>query len=220
MKARHFADILMLLCLVSLALSVSLPFGAQCSTGGADDAIKDLLGHKPDKRHAAVEVLGRIRDPESISALISVLDDANEDWLLRKKIILLFREIREPRAVSSMVDALQDPCPAIRWSAAGALSEFPGSNLVISHLIYTLEDRVLFVREAAIMSLGRLKADRALPFIISALEDKSFAIRCAAINALGRIGPANAVGQLRRISANDPDELIRSEAIKALKGIF
>ena len=217
---RYFTKALRLICLVCLSSAVGLLCAAQGRADETDDLIKRLDSYSLEARYAAVERLGQIRDARSISALMTVLNDTDEDWLLRKKIILLFREIRDPRTVGPVMDSLYDPCPAIRWNAAITLGELPKSNLVIDALIYTLKDRVLFMREAAIQSLGRLKAVQALPFVIAALEDKSFAIRHAAIKALQLIGPANAVEQLRRISRNDPDDLIRSEALKTLKGII
>ena len=218
-SSRFFANTLQLICFACLSIAASLFFAVQCRADETDNLIKSLDDYSLDARNAVVERLGQIRNERSISTLITMLYDTDEDWLLRKKIILLFREIKDPRTVDPVMNSLYDRCPTVRWNAAIALSELPKSSMVIDALIYTLDDRVLFMREAAIQSLGKLKAVQALHFVIAALEDKSFTIRHAAIKALQLIGPANAVKRLRRIAEDDPDALIRAEALKTLNAL-
>ncbi|WP_333653004.1 HEAT repeat domain-containing protein [Dissulfurispira sp.] len=169
-----------------------------------------------------MEELGRIGDDDSVRALMSVIENQGEDWKIQIRAVKLLAEIRSPKAVDIFMRILQDPfftydCPALKWNAALALGNFKGHSKVADVLIDALNDKTLYVREAAIQSLREIGSRKAVPYLISALNDKSFAIRINAIMALGKIGDESAIPFVKRVLYNDADPHIRDEAAKALR---
>lgn len=187
------------------------------------DALLRKLRHgKPEVRLSAIEALGRIRNAEALGELIGVIEDRTEDWTIKVRVVKLLGEIRNPWATSVLIKILDDPsftnnCAALKWNAAIALGNFKKSARVLDALIDALEDRTLYVREAAIQSLGEIGSRKAVPYLIFALNDKSFAIRMSAIIALGKIGDESAIPFVKRVLDNDADPHIRDEAAKALR---
>jgi HEAT repeat protein len=143
--------------------------------------------------------------------------NVREEWHLRIKAIRMLGQSGDPAASDVLMSTLYELCPAIKWNAATALGNFRDDPRVVDALIHALGDDTLYVREAAIRSLGRIGNVKAVPYLIAALSSESFAIRVDAVNALGRIGDARAVPYLRRIAKHDTDPMIRKEALAALK---
>lgn len=187
-----------------------------------DKLILKLQHNDLKVRILAIEELGRIRDDESVRALMSVIENQDEDWKIQIRAIKLLAEIKSPRSVDLLIRVLDDSffthdCPALKWNAAIALGNFKDYAKVGDVLIDALNDKTLYVREAAIQSLGKIGDKRAVYYLISALNDKSFAIRIRAIKALGEIGDESVVPFLKRALDNDADPHIRYEAVKALR---
>ena len=169
-----------------------------------------------------MEELGRIGDDDSVRALMSVIENQGEDWKIQIRAIRLLAEIKSPKAIDIFMRILQDPfftndCPALKWNAALALGNYKGHSKVADVLIDALTDKTLYVREAAIQSLGEIGSRKAVPYLIFALNDKSFAIRVSAIMALGKIRDGSAIPFVKRVLDNDADPHIRDEAAKALR---
>ncbi|MDA8214663.1 MAG: HEAT repeat domain-containing protein [Nitrospiraceae bacterium] len=191
----------------------------------ADDIDKLILKLQHNDlrvRILAIEELGRIRDDESVRALMSVIENQGEDWKIQIRVVKLLAEIKNPRAVDLLIKVLDDPfftydCPALKWNAALALGNFKNYSKVVDVLIDALTDKTLYVREAAMQSLGNIGDRKAVPYLISALSDKSFAIRMSAIKALGKTGDESAIPFVKRVLDNDADPHIRDEAVKALR---
>lgn len=187
-----------------------------------DKLLVKLRHDDPKIRLSAMEELGRIGDDDSVRALMSVIENQGEDWKIQIRAVKLLAEIKNPRAVDLLIKVLDDPfftydCPALKWNAALALGNFKNYSKVVDVLIDALTDKTLYVREAAIQSLGEIGNRKAVPYLISALNAKSFAIRISAIMALGKIGDGAAIPFVKRVLDNDTDPHIRDEAVKALR---
>ena len=189
------------------------------------DMLAAKLRHgNPEVRLSAIDALGRIRDAEALGELIGVIEDQTEDWTIKVRVVKLLGEIGNPRATGVLIKILDDPaftnnCAALKWNAAVALGNFKKYTKVVEVLIDALEDRTLYVKEAAIQSLGEIGNPSAVPHIISALNDKSFAIRISAVRALGKIGAVEAIPYLRKLLSGDGDGYIKEEAARALKSL-
>jgi len=89
----------------------------------------------------------------------------------------------------------------VRKAAATALGQI-GAVQAVPHLIVTLRDCSILVREAAARALGEIAmrhphaADQAVPGLLAALESYSVWVRKTAAWALGRIRDARAVPSL------------------------
>lgn len=180
------------------------------------DALKSRLkSDNPHVRLSAVEELGTIREDESVDALIGVVESGSEDWKIQARAMRLLSVMENPRIPDLLMKALTDTfftndCPALKWNAVVGLGNFKRDSRVLNALIYALGDSVLYIREAAIQSLGEIGDARAVPYLVPSLQDKSFAIKHSAIRALGKIGDVQAVPFLKEI-ADSEDELIKNE---------
>lgn len=171
---------------------------------------------------AAVKDVFAESSEESVKALIRVVEDRYEDWRLQIRAIKLLAGVDDQRVANLLIRVLTDPfltydCPALRWNAAVALGNFGRHQNVIDTLIKTLSDDILYIREAAIQSLGQIGSMEAVPYLLSELNDRSFAIRISTVKALGKIGDIRAVPYLKKVAANDSDQYIKDEAEKALR---
>ncbi len=189
-----------------------------------DKIMLNLQSGNYQTRLSAVEDLGKIRDEASVRMLISVVADRQENWRIQIRAIRFLGEIGHPDSADILIKTMQDPfrhyeCPAIKWNTAVALGSFKKNSKVVDVLINALNDKILYVREAAIQSLGEIAESRTAPQLIPLLEDKSFAIKLSTIQALGKIGDPQAIPSLKQIAANNTDEHIKAAAVKALNNI-
>jgi len=120
-------------------------------------------------------------------------------------------------ALAHLLEAAQDPDPAIRQRAADALGEL-GGDQAIERLMELLSDEHADLRAQAARALGRVRTTQAVDALLGALQDDSERVRWNAAEALGRIGDEHAVTHL--IAAlRDRDQVVREHAAEALGGI-
>lgn len=192
------------------------------------DELKLMLKNRDSRiRLSAMEEIDvnkylHIEKEELLKICMNIVEDRDEDWKVRAKAIKLLGEIRNPAAIEVLIKALDDiffsnDCPALKWSAAVALGNFNNDQRIIDALISALGDKTLYVREAAIQSLGKIGNSKAVPFLIQALHESGFAIKFSAISALGKIGDPLAIPSLKKILENDNDIHIKKEAVSALR---
>lgn len=213
-----------ILCAAGLGIIVFIVFLKPAIAGDVDMLAAKLRHGKPEVRLSAIEALGRIKNAEAVGELIGVIEDQTEDWTIKVRVVKLLGEIGNPRATGVLIKILDDPaftnnCAALKWNAAIALGNFKKYTKVVEVLIDALEDRTLYVKEAAIQSLGEIGNPSAVPHIISALNDKSFAIRISAVRSLGKIGATEAIPYLRKLLSSDGERHIKDEAARALKSL-
>lgn len=180
-----------------------------------DDAVSALMaGLLTDETSADLPL-----DENALIALKGVVNDQTRDWHIRIKAIKMLGRTGNPSVTDSLMFAMYDPCPAIKWNAAVGLGKFHDDPRVIDVLIDALRDDTLFVKETVIQSIGEIGNSRAAPYIIPELGSGSFAIKFSAIKALGKIGGREMIPYLKRIAETDNDMLIRNEALSVLGGI-
>ncbi len=211
-----------IVCAAWLGIILFIGSGKSAIAEDVDILAAKLRHGKPEVRLSAIEALGRIRNAEALGELIGVIEDQTEDWTIKVRVVKLLGEIGNPRATGVLIKILDDPsftnnCAALKWNAALALGNFKKYTKVVDALIDALTDRTLYVREAAIRSLGEIGNPKAAPYLIPALNDRSFAIKISAIKAIGKIGAVEAIPHLRKILTGDGDIYIREEAARALK---
>lgn len=210
--------LLIIPCLLSLLFPANKASAAEFNL----NEIEMQLQHSDLKVNiSAVEELGKIGNDEAVTMLMRVLEDRLRNWKIRKRAIQTLADIKNYRAVDLLIQILVDStfskdCPALKWNAAIALGNFKEHQKVVDALIEAMNDRTLYIREAAIQSLGDIGNKKALPYLISVLADKNFAIRISAIRSLYKIGDIEAIPFLKQIADSDMDEYIRAEAVKAL----
>lgn len=196
--------------------------GGEASAEIGTALLSALQSNDLGTRVSAVEQIGSIGDQEALSILMSVVAHKEENWKVRIRAIRFIGETGYPGAADLLMDVLANPflneeCPSIKWNTVVALGNFSDNPRVVDALIGMLDNDNLFIREAAIQSLGKVRASKASRLLIKALRDKSFAIRIAAVRALSMMGGSEAVPFLKRISETDSDPIIKNEALSALK---
>ena len=188
-------------------------------------------------RANAVQVLSRIKDTETLSALFWVLSmqfDEISDFQRHMK-----RKYKTLDVLRSHLDSLNiewtagyprpyyriwgelKPIPSlVRSEVAHALGIFKGDT-VVEPLTNTLsDDQRATVRRNAAWALGRVGGDDAVDALITALKkDKQGVVRQEAAIALGAIKSQKSVEPLFDIIRTDKYETARLEATKALREI-
>ena len=164
-----------------------------------------------------------LNDRQSEDALIGLVRNQATDWRLQIRCIRLLGEMHTPRAGDALVELFNDlffhhGCPALKTNLALALGNYTGRR-VVDALISGLEDPEVQVREASIVSLGRVGDAAAVPYLVTELKDKSFTIRASAIRSLGQLRDASAISPLKKIADSDSEVLLRREALSVLSAI-
>jgi hypothetical protein len=213
------ATILLLFFVTSLIASAKELYADELNI---DTLISDIQGSDWHSRLPLYGGAEGIKNDRLTDALIGLVENKLLNWRYRIRAIQLLGESRKEKALNFLERILSDPflnhdCPAIKWNAVTALGNFKNYAKVVDVLIDALNDKTLYVREAAIQSLGEIGSRKAVPYLISALSDKSFAIRISAIKALGKIGDGSAIPFVKGTLGNDTDPHIRDEAAKALR---
>jgi HEAT repeat protein len=195
-----------------------------------------LLGSRDqDRVTEAVHALGTIGS-EATVPLIAALNRKDRD--LRLGVITALAEIRDPRAVSSLVRMLEDRSSEVRWQAAIALGE-TGDSSATGALLESLRDHDKYVRYGSALSLIKIgyKPVRdgewawyyagiqnwsglaelghpSLPALANLLGDPDSEVRIRAVRTLGETGDRDA-GPVLLQALRDEDRRVRWEAALA-----
>ena len=123
-----------------------------------------LADPHPQVRRNAAEALGRIRDPQAVEPLVTVMEQSDEDWGVRARAAAALGELGDPRATEALAAALADMVSHVRLPAAVALGQI-GDPAAAEPLDSAARlDPDLGVRQAAREALQKLPpADRGHP---------------------------------------------------------
>ncbi len=154
-------------------------------------SVPGLIGLLRDEcplvRVSAAYAVGRNPCPDAVEPLITALA---EDWngYVRKGLVWALGNCCDPRAYSSLVDALQTDIPAVRLWAASALGQL-GDLRALDTLVTSLKsDPLAVVRSNCAWALGRLGDSRATAALLDALEDEDLSVRQDIREALESLG--------------------------------
>lgn len=92
---------------------------------------------------------------QDVAGLIRVLINPNENFIVRRAVIMILMNMRDERAVKPLIESLGDEHYSIRRMAAVALGEL-GNNQAINPLVSMLDDSEAIVRNAVAYALSRL----------------------------------------------------------------
>jgi HEAT repeat protein len=123
----------------------------------------------------------------AVDALVAAMKDPDAD--VRWEAANALGEIKDPRAVPSLIEALQ--VKDLQWHAALALGEIKDPRAV-EPLIAALQNKDAEFREQVASALGQIKDPRADAALIAALKDPEPKVLHAAANALGQINDPQA----------------------------
>ncbi len=160
---------------------------------------RDTEGQIRQDRYYAARMLGTLKRPEAVPALIG----ATRDSSVNMAAAIALGEIGDRRAIPAL-RAMVSEFPDERiWSGYGlaALGEPEGFEM-LSELAAPDEGRHWGERRRAVEMLGQTRDSRALPTLLEALKDEHPNVRVSAAQALGTVGDPKALPALKE-SFND-----------------
>ncbi|HOI13445.1 MAG TPA: HEAT repeat domain-containing protein [Methanoculleus sp.] len=177
----------------------------------ADALIRTLRDAREDVRIAAAGALGRIGDRRAVEPLIGLFADRYHG--VRVAAADAVAEFGRD-ALSPLEEALSDPVPVVRMTAAKAIGLI-GATESIPVLIEHLGDAAPEVRWSVARALGDFGSLAIEPLAL-VLKKGSKEMRLAAIDALWEM-PDKRAGDVLRSALEDEDEDVRAKAAAALR---
>jgi HEAT repeat protein len=139
---------------------------------------------EPEFRKNAARILGMVRDPRMVRALLPLARD--QDWGVRVTAVLALEQYPCPAVVDAIKAALTDANAEVRGRSASALGSLNAVS-AFDGLVRSLKDPVARVRENSAFALANIKDARAVSPLIVALRDKDKTVRRAVVFALQKI---------------------------------
>ena len=215
--------------------------GAARDMGLVGHFLKSLRSKNREDRVEAVEALGEIADPTTVTDLVFLLHDAVPE--IRVQAAAALAQIRDPVAVKSLLASMDhqeewngqriaDALFAFGREAVPEMSRYLqgtgryrpliartlgliGDIRSEASLIQALSSSDTDLRMRAAAALGRAGTPRAVPFLLELLGDPKWEVRAQAATALGRRMDGQAVPWLRR-ALTDQAWWVRHNAAAAL----
>jgi len=161
-------------------------------------------------RRAGVEVLSKLKNAKGSETLLKCIQDS--DWWVREIATDALAVMNVPGVSFKVIELFGVPDENIRRAAIEYFVRVPDIQ-AFDPLVGMLKDADWWVREKAVVALGKLKDERAIPHILLLSDDHD--VRWVVPAALGDIGGGKAVEYLSDF-LDDPERNVRMEALKAL----
>ena len=173
-------------------------------------------------RAAAAVSLGALKDERASAPLLSALSDENAE--IRLKAAAALGNLKDAKAVAQLSEIVENPLEpdTVRDAAVTALGNI-GDKSAEDVLIRALDIRVGDISKNAIVALGKLESEAAIPKLIAILEDKRIALdastdalakasaRTKAATALGEIGGTRAAEAVAGQLVDDTEYIVALE---------
>lgn len=156
--------------------------------------LADLKSAEPEKRRAAADELGGMRNRNAVLPLMAALTD--KDARVREASAFALGQTTDSRAVASLTKALADKDATVRASIVFALGMI-GERKSAQTLSKLCDDASPIVRAAAATALGVMQDEQGVDELVEMLTDPSFDVRYDAAWALGQFSEADAIEPLR-----------------------
>ncbi|XP_064619975.1 uncharacterized protein LOC135483236 [Lineus longissimus] len=133
------------------------------------------------------------------TAIVAMKEVFDMDSTVRLTAVQNLGKFRTPSVITTLMELLEDAEPNMRAVAALALGRSgKKTKKVVDHLLKSLEDEDRLVRESVCLSLGSLKAERAVqPVLDRWRNDPISTVREAARIAITKIGGDEAAGAIK-----------------------
>jgi len=145
-------------------------------------------------RAAAIRGLGMTGAPSALRPLIEVLNNEQEDSLIRYTVVQALGDLgrRIEGAIAPLVETLRDPDRFLRLAAIITLGEMGSvARAAAPNLSEMLKDSHRDCRKHAAVALGNLGDHHAIPPLTQALQDLDPGVRQAAADALEKLQANN-----------------------------
>ena len=200
------------------------------SLGGFKErrAVDPLIGILEDTnemksiRAGAAASLAGLKDERAAASLLNALNDGNAEVRLRAAAAL--GNLKDRKAVAKLSEIVENPLEPddVRAVATAALGNI-ADKTAESVLIRALDIRVGNIAKNAIIALGKLESETAIPKLIAILEDKRIPLdastnalanasaRTKAAIALGEIGGSRAAEAIGKRLIDDTEHIVALE---------
>ena len=205
----------------TLSKSISEEAAQEMEEWGVDnfESIENAISNQYFNKHirATAEVLGKFGEP-AIDECILSLQNGDSNIL---SAALLLGIIGGEKSTISLIDALKNPSPELRFIIINSLREI-GDKRAVEPLKKLLKDSNIHVRKNAAKALKIYNDKNAVEPLIKLLKDSNKDVRYTAAESLGKIGDKKAVEPLIKLlkvntyHENNNWEDVRSAAAKAL----
>ncbi len=161
--------------------------------------------------------LGKMEAVSAADMLVQIIQDEYEDLVFRQYAVHSLGTLGDKKYLPVIKEALADDQALLRAYAASALANIEGED-VTDLLMEALRDSFWRTRKSALETLGKRKAEKAVPIIIyKARKDPEKVIRTEALRSLGKIGGEEATAFLKEYFLNERISIdLRIEAFKQL----
>ncbi len=173
-------------------------------------------------RAAAIVSLNVLKDERAMPPLLTALSDENAE--IRLQAAAALGALKDSKAVEKLSEVVENPLEPdnVRAAAVTALGNI-GDKSAEDVLIRALDIRVGNIAKNAIIALGSLESEAAVPRLIAILEDKRIPLdantavlanasaRTKAARALGTIGGIRAAEALGRRLVDDTEYIVALE---------
>ncbi len=172
-----------------------------------------LQDPQPDIRRTAAQSLGKIGSPEAIPALISALDDQDEEvrhwsaWALG-----MTSETLPQHAVVGLIQKLSDSSPHVRQAASLALGRTSSPQELMKVLEEAYPISTPQTQQAIIQTLTHFEFPFSYSLFLKALKSPDAFTRQAGIAGIGELGDRRGIKMLRTHLLEDPNVGVRAEA--------
>ena len=126
-------------------------------------------------RAAAAVSLGALKDERASAPLLTALSDENAE--IRLKAAAALGNLKDAKAVAQLSEIVENPLEpdTVRDAAVAALGNI-GDKSAEDVLIRALDIQIGNISKNAIVALGKLESETAIPKLIAILEDKRIAL--------------------------------------------
>ena len=173
-------------------------------------------------RAAAIVSLGALKDERAAAPLLAALSDENAE--IRLQAAAALGNLKDAKAVAKLSEIVENPLEPdnVRAVAVASLGNI-GDKTAEGVLIRALDIRVGNIAKNAMIALGKLESESAIPKLIAILEDKRIPLNAAtaalanasertkAARALGQIGGPRAAEAIGRQLIDDTEYIVALE---------
>lgn len=117
--------------------------------------LSELRDVNKDRRRTAVMKLGMVGGEQALRTLIGIVDNSQEDLIVRGRAALMLGKLKDGRAVPPLIRALEAPGFLTPYNAAQALGKI-GDPRAIDALLSFAGNSNDKTRAAAVEALGQL----------------------------------------------------------------
>jgi serine/threonine-protein kinase len=178
---------------------------------GNQSALRDVsavipLLTDPDMElsNRGVELLIRVRHPDTVQLLAGVLKDESE--YARRAAVEVLNELGNKNSIKHLFEAIKDSDWWVRSRAADALGKIGGPR-VVDAVLELIGDPDEDIRRTAIEILNQTKDKRAISHLLAATRDQDWWVSERAVDALADMGVTAAIPRFREMLAGEPRSL-------------